>query len=355
LAADGRGLADNTINPTFAKLSEALTIASKKAAEEIAMRNQVQKKLALQEKAAKEQQLRDMASRVRAERSGAGEQDEDDMLLAPARERDARARSGWEEGAEERGGDGGAWRGSAGGGAEPRGAGEPGAQAGESAEEAAARRQRDELRADRKRERERDLRMEAAGKKSKTTRDSDRDVSEKIALGMTVPGGARRDGEVQYDQRLFNQSAGLSAGFGGEDDYTVYSKPLFAQKSESIYRPKGDEAEARYGDAEQQLAALQQGSKKTFRPDKDWEGVDRSAPAQPRSGPVLFEKAEDEADPFGLAHVLTDAKPSGRRAALDAIGGGGAGMAFGAGSASRSAEELDGSNRSNVKFVRGSK
>lgn len=47
-----------------------------------------------------------------------------------------------------------------------------------------AKRERDELRYQRKREIERDRRMEVAGKKkSKTTRDEERDISEKIALG----------------------------------------------------------------------------------------------------------------------------------------------------------------------------
>lgn len=63
-------------------------------------------------------------------------------------------------------------------------------------------------------ERERDRRMEAAGKKTKLTRDRDRDISEKIALGMAPRGAAA---EAQYDERLFNQSAGLGSGFGAED------------------------------------------------------------------------------------------------------------------------------------------
>jgi hypothetical protein len=47
-----------------------------------------------------------------------------------------------------------------------------------------AKKERDELRYQRKREIERDRRMEVAGKKkSKTTRDEERDISEKIALG----------------------------------------------------------------------------------------------------------------------------------------------------------------------------
>lgn len=50
------------------------------------------------------------------------------------------------------------------------------------------RRQRDDIRHERQRERERERRLEArdahGGKRSKLTRDRDRDISEKVALGQ---------------------------------------------------------------------------------------------------------------------------------------------------------------------------
>jgi len=40
-----------------------------------------------------------------------------------------------------------------------------------------------------------------------------------------------------YDQRLFNQTAGLGSGFGNEEDYNLYDKPLFADRTNaSIYK-----------------------------------------------------------------------------------------------------------------------
>ena len=40
-----------------------------------------------------------------------------------------------------------------------------------------------------------------------------------------------------YDQRLFNQTAGLNTGFGDEEDYDLYDKPLFADRTAaSIYK-----------------------------------------------------------------------------------------------------------------------
>lgn len=37
-------------------------------------------------------------------------------------------------------------------------------------------------------------------------------------------------GEVQYDQRLFNQEQGLGSGFAADDAYGVYDKALFADR-----------------------------------------------------------------------------------------------------------------------------
>jgi SNW domain-containing protein 1 len=37
-------------------------------------------------------------------------------------------------------------------------------------------------------------------------------------------GGGGASGDGLYDSRLFNQSAGMSSGFGDDADYAVYSK-----------------------------------------------------------------------------------------------------------------------------------
>ena len=70
LAADGRGLREHTINPNFATLSESLYVAEGQARQEVRMRAQVQKKLALQEKNQREEELRNLANQARLERSG---------------------------------------------------------------------------------------------------------------------------------------------------------------------------------------------------------------------------------------------------------------------------------------------
>jgi SNW domain-containing protein 1 len=72
LAADGRGLHDVTINDNFAKLSEALFIADKHAREEVKLRGEMANKLAAKEKKDKEEKLRLLAQKAREERAGLG-------------------------------------------------------------------------------------------------------------------------------------------------------------------------------------------------------------------------------------------------------------------------------------------
>ena len=62
-----------------------------------------------------------------------------------------------------------------------------------------------------------------------------RDITEKIALGQAQPTSK----ESLYDQRLFNQTSGVDSGFQAEDDYALYDKPLFADRTAAnIYNVK---------------------------------------------------------------------------------------------------------------------
>uniref|UniRef100_A0A8C1FUL3 SNW domain-containing protein 1 n=1 Tax=Cyprinus carpio carpio TaxID=630221 RepID=A0A8C1FUL3_CYPCA len=70
LAADGRGLQTVHINENFAKLAEALYIADRKAREAVEMRAQVEKKMAQKEKEKKEEKLRELAKMARDRRAG---------------------------------------------------------------------------------------------------------------------------------------------------------------------------------------------------------------------------------------------------------------------------------------------
>ena len=133
LAADGRGLREEaTINSNFATLSESLYVAERQAREEVRMRSQVQKRLAVQEKERREEELRDLAARARRDRAGIG---------GPALPAASAVGAGIGIGA-----------------AAPAPAAPPGPT-----DEQVAAEQRERLRQERRRERERELREEKRG------------------------------------------------------------------------------------------------------------------------------------------------------------------------------------------------
>nr|XP_040132279.1 SNW domain-containing protein 1 isoform X2 [Ictidomys tridecemlineatus] len=245
LAADGRGLQTVHINENFAKLAEALYIADRKAREAVEMRAQVERKMAQKEKEKHEEKLREMAQKARERRAG---------IKTHVEKEDGEAR------------------------------------------------ERDEIRHDRRKERQHDRNLSRAApdKRSKLQRNENRDISEVIALGVPNP---RNSNEVQYDQRLFNQSKGMDSGFaGGEDEiYNVYDQAWRGGKdmAQSIYRPSKNLDKDMYGD---DLEARIKTNR--FVPDKEFSGSDRRQ--RGREGPVQFEE-----DPFGLDKFLEEAKQHG--------------------------------------------
>ncbi|ELK01097.1 SNW domain-containing protein 1 [Pteropus alecto] len=245
LAADGRGLQTVHINENFAKLAEALYIADRKAREAVEMRAQVERKMAQKEKEKHEEKLREMAQKARERRAG---------IKTHVEKEDGEAR------------------------------------------------ERDEIRHDRRKERQHDRNLSRAApdKRSKLQRNENRDISEVIALGVPNP---RTSTEVQYDQRLFNQSKGMDSGFaGGEDEiYNVYDQAWRGGKdmAQNIYRPSKNLDKDMYGD---DLEARIKTNR--FVPDKEFSGSDRRQ--RGREGPVQFEE-----DPFGLDKFLEEAKQHG--------------------------------------------
>lgn len=267
LAADGRGLREHTINSNFATLSESLYVAEKQARQEVRMRAQVQKKLAMQEKDKREEELRELANQARLERSGAA------PTAASASEPAGNDRNVRVEDASDN-----------------SDLDDDSSREGETEDQVAAR-QREKLRMERKRERERELRQENNMEIKKQKLESERDVSEKIALGVhTGTGGA---GEV--DSRLYNQSSGMDSGFGADDEYNTYSKPLFDRQgvsSSSIYRPTRGETEH---NADESYDKLVKGATSKFQPAKGFAGAEggKDIQAGPRSAPVQFEKSKN--------------------------------------------------------------
>jgi len=282
VAADGRGIADGAISDNFAKVTEALFIAERVAREEVDQRAQIAKMQASKIKEHKEQDLREMAQQLLDEKTRSvqleADESSDEDSDAQLEEEEARAR--------------------------------------------------DEIRAERRREMERERRLEAAGKNTKMARDADRDISEKLALGLATKTAGD---DMMYDQRLFNQESGMSAGFGADDNYDIYDKPLMKGSSANMlasHRAKGNDDEMHGGEgAEEEYNKLLKTDR--FRPDKGFEGT-QDGRKRSRDEPVQFEREEVESDPFGLDAFLTDAKKG--KKAMDGVGTSkGGGMAAAAG------------------------
>jgi SNW domain-containing protein 1 len=258
VAADGRGLQDVQINDKFAQFSEALFMADRHAREEVRQRAMMQQRLAEKERLQKEEHLRQLAQQARAEKAGG--------------RRRSRSRSGSYSGSES------------------------------GSETDDSERERRAARRDKLREEERKLRQSRMGAERRAqvlAREMDRDISEKIALGLAKP---TQSSEGMYDSRLFNQSSGFASGFNEDNPY---DKPLFAAQDaiSSIYRPRAnveDDDDEAAGDRE--MARIQKGARfgealgrGTFKGTEE---------AEAREGPVQFEK--EEADPFNVDKFLSE-------------------------------------------------
>ncbi len=128
-------------------------------------------------------------------------------------------------------------------------------------------------------------------------REQNRDISEKIALGLAKPTAA-----MDYDTRLFNQSAGLDSGLN--EDSSMFDRPLFAaqQAAQSIYRPRGVHLEGPSEDEVYDSVTKNSRFEVLGHAQKGFKGA---KDADERDGPVQFQKDKDV---FGIDAFLEDAK-----------------------------------------------
>jgi SNW domain-containing protein 1 len=159
-------------------------------------------------------------------------------------------------------------------------------------------------------------------------REQNRDISEKIALGLAKPTTSK---ESMYDSRLFNREAN-QASMGDSGSYNVYDKPLFnAQNAAAaIYRPRGNNRndEAFGGGTEEGISNALENDRFGLGASKFVGAAE--AGKEDRSGPVEFEKdvslnmgqvqgMEGQQDPFGLNQFMGDAV-AGKKRGLDTSG-----------------------------------
>ncbi|KAL5701420.1 hypothetical protein ACHQM5_026758 [Ranunculus cassubicifolius] len=287
LAVDGRGLQDIQINDNFASLSESLYVADQKAREAVSTRAKVQKELLMQDKLRKEENSRSLAAKARLDAAA-----ESSKLTRDEQE---------------------------------------------------GRLRRDNIREESKMERKRKgclkKKNTAMGKKSKITRDEDRDISEKVALGMANTNGVGHS-EAMYDQRLFTQDKGMDSGFATVDQNNVYEKRLFNPQAtlSTLYKPNKNIGSEIYGGEDDQLEKVLKTDR--FKPDKGFSGM-----CGQRQVPVEF----DEADPFGLSKYIAEVNTC--KKSLQNIGSRGT-MKASAGSSMKDGDDV-GTGRTRIGLRRG--
>lgn len=249
----------------------------------------MQQKLAQKEKESKEETLRLLAQRAREERGG--------LAPKPTAQSQAALKSSL---------------------AAYGSGSESGAESDEDSEDdEESRKIRDQMRQEKRRERERELRMNNMGTEQRAkqmARQQNRDISEKVALGLAKPTLSK---ESMLDSRLFNQES-LSGNFADEESYNLYDRPLFhgSTAAAAIYKARGNIAE---GNEESFGGGTEEGLGKALDNDRfnlgqARVGFEGAADQEIKEGPVQFEK--DTGDVFGLNQFLDEAK-TGKKRGLD--------------------------------------
>ena len=224
------------ISSRFATMASALDTAQQSAREQVAFRARLEQQKQLQQRELEDQQAREVARLARLRRAGIHAE----------------------------------------------------AEATETEEERSARMARDAVRDDMRRDHEEEARRERMGARAKaasaaistTKSGTERDISERVALGQAVP---RAQGEALYDQRLFNQTQGLDHGFVNDEEYNLYDRPLLTMGREEALFRSVNQREGEIFQEEFNADRLKDG----FRGGKD-------KPSR-GNGPVEFERDEEEA------------------------------------------------------------
>jgi len=298
LAADGRGLQDVTINDGFAQFAEALHTADRHAREEVQQRQRMQQRLAEKEKEAKEEHLRMLAQKAREGREAAMSVRRGSTHDARSRSRSADSRSSYSSYSDRSRSD---------------------SRSPERSEEQ-DRRERERVRRERQQEAKREMRQKNMGHERRLqtmAREQNRDVSEKVALGLAKPTQSK---EAMYDSRLFNQSSGFAAGFNEDQPY---DKPLFAERDalNSIYRPNvGEDDEDDGGETMEKIQSTKRFETLGRAPKEGFKGTETT---EARSGPVMFERDRGD-DPFGVDAMIAEAAKGANKRGAEEEGGGGA-------------------------------
>lgn len=214
---------EETLSSKFATMAAALDAAQQSAREQVAYRARLEQQKQLQQREREDQEAKEVARLARMKRAGIFSEETD--------------------------------------------------------EEREQRMARDAVREDMRRDAEDESRRERMGSRAKSSApvrasnsSGERDISERIALGQTVP---QSQGEGLFDSRMFNQTAGLDHGFVNDEEYNLYDKPLLQTgREEALFR------------------GLNQREGEVFQEEFS---MDPSRKSRGARGPVEFERDEESA------------------------------------------------------------
>ena len=264
LANDGRNLREYQANKNFAKFADILALTEKNVKKEIDDRNKIAQSIQIAAAMKKEQELREAAKQARQERKSLNNNSNNntsnlmftlDEELKSKKSRNIDDISSSYINNKRRRDD-----------------------SDEDADEEKERKERNELRAIRKKEIEYERRIEIQKKYEK----EGRDVNDKVLLGQN---NMVNNNNV-IDSRLYDQEGGIENVFDYEEDCGLYDKPLFNDKGKlsNIYKTFNNNA----GNNSKRLMSkiISQGGK-VFSSDMD-------AINSRKDGPVQFEKSKQK-------------------------------------------------------------
>ena len=255
LANDGRNLREYQANQNFAKFADILALTEKNVRKEIEERNKISQSIQIAAAMKKEQELREAAKQARQERKSLNNNTNSDFFYSLDNDeiskskkisdndsylKNKRKRSEINE------------------------------------DEENEKRERNELRAIRKKEIEYERRIEIQKKYEK----EGRDINDKVLLGQN---NIINNNNV-IDSRLYEQQGGIENVFEYNDDCEVYDKPLFNGKNKlsNIYKTFNSSGGA---NSKKLMSKIISQGGKVFNNDMD-------AIHSRKEGPVQFEKSK---------------------------------------------------------------
>ena len=270
LANDGRNLREYQANQNFAKFADILALTEKNVRKEIEDRNKIAQSIQIAAAMKKEQELKEAAKQARQERKSLNNNNSSSLMFSLENDEISNKKSKLSEYDKDKEGDFLKNK--------RKRSEKKDDDNSNSIDEEKERKERNELRAIRKKEIEYERRIEIQKKYEK----EGRDINDKVLLGQN---NIINNNNV-IDSRLYDQEGGIENPFDYNEDCEVYDKPLFNEKNKlsNIYKTFNSSGGA---NSKRIMSKIISQGGKVFNNDID-------AIYSRKEGPVQFEKSKLE-------------------------------------------------------------